>query len=63
MAIRPIKYSSYTPISDEEVWLRVYCASISRDTTDDAASYARYTADIGLKDFKNKFRVIPDDHS
>ncbi len=42
-------------LTDEEIWLRAYCASISNSKTDRAAWLSE--ADGCLSDFKERFRM------
>lgn len=47
----PVKKASMT---DEEVWLRVYCAAVSGNVN--AASQAKAIATNGLAEFKAQFK-------
>lgn len=47
-------------LTDEEVWLRAYCASIS-NSTPSLTQYAwQKDADACLDDFRKKFRSVAD---
>ena len=46
------KYVEKAELTDEEVWLRAYCAAITNNNIHDWSE----TSDIALEEFKERFR-------
>lgn len=58
-ALRAVTENTRQPdpaLPDEQVWLHMFCAALVRPERNDLDSAARYCADNGLKEFRQRFR-------